>query len=206
MAHSAKIYEVYLKYVAPDDIHSYSIDGVFIDATHYLSSFHISAHDFVMQIILDVLKTTGITTTAGVGPNLYLSKVAMDVWAKYAPADENGGPAGAGAGGQRACDKTAGTDSQLRHRKPRRREQKKKLQGRSNNRPLRQKDPKARARHGQSAPLQQTDHGAGHLYPMNERQTAHMLLWTEPSKSWMSTPEWLKCQAERKFQSTRYMK
>ena len=79
MAHSAKIYEVYLKYVAPDDIHSYSIDEVFIDATHYLSSFHISSHDFAMRIILDVLKTTGITATAGIGPNLYLAKVAMDV-------------------------------------------------------------------------------------------------------------------------------
>lgn len=90
MAHSAKIYEVYLKYVAPDDIHSYSIDEVFIDATHYLSSFHISAHDFAMRIILDVLKTTGITATAGIGPNLYLAKVAMDVWAKHVPADENG--------------------------------------------------------------------------------------------------------------------
>ncbi|VYU01591.1 DNA polymerase IV [uncultured Clostridium sp.] len=90
MAHSAKIYEVYLKYVAPDDIHSYSIDEVFIDATHYLSSFHISSHDFAMRIILDVLKTTGITATAGIGPNLYLAKVAMDVWAKHVPADENG--------------------------------------------------------------------------------------------------------------------
>ena len=90
MEHSAKIYEVYLKYVAPDDIHSYSIDEVFIDATHYLSSFHVSAHDFAMKIILDVLKTTGIIATAGVGPNLYLAKVAMDVWAKHVPADENG--------------------------------------------------------------------------------------------------------------------
>lgn len=90
MAHSAKIYEVYLKYAAADDIHNYSIDEVFIDATNYLSSFHISAHDFAMQIILDVLKTTGITATAGIGPNLYLAKVAMDVWAKHVPADKNG--------------------------------------------------------------------------------------------------------------------
>ena len=67
-------HKVYLKYVA----------------THYLGSFHISAHDFVMQIILDVLKTTDITATAGIGPNLYLAKVAMDVWAKHVPADENG--------------------------------------------------------------------------------------------------------------------
>ena len=71
-------HKVYLKYVAPDDIHIYSIDEVFIVATHYLGSFHISAHDFVMQIILDVLKTTDITATAGIGPNLYLAKVAMD--------------------------------------------------------------------------------------------------------------------------------
>lgn len=90
MEHSAKIYEVYLKYVAPDDIHSYSIDEVFIDATNYLSSFHISAHDFAMQIILDVLKTTGVTATAGIGPNLHLAKVAMDVWAKHVSADKNG--------------------------------------------------------------------------------------------------------------------
>lgn len=83
-------HKVYLKYVAPDDIHIYSIDEVFIVATHYLGSFHISAHDFVMQIILDVLKTTDITATAGIGPNLYLAKVAMDVWAKHVPADENG--------------------------------------------------------------------------------------------------------------------
>lgn len=89
MAHSAKIYEVYLKYAAADDIHNYSIDEVFIDATNYLSSFHISAHDFAMQIILDVLKTTGITATAGTGPNLYLAKVAMDVWAKHVPADKD---------------------------------------------------------------------------------------------------------------------
>lgn len=90
MEHSAKIYEVYLKYAAPDDIHSYSIDEVFIDATNYLNSFHISAHDFAMQIILDVLKATGVTATAGIGPNLYLAKVAMDVWAKHVPADKNG--------------------------------------------------------------------------------------------------------------------
>lgn len=88
--HSAKIFEVYLKYVAPDDIHSYSIDEVFVDATHYLRSFNLSAREFAMRIILDVLRTTGITATAGVGPNLYLAKIAMDIEAKHIPADKNG--------------------------------------------------------------------------------------------------------------------
>lgn len=88
--HSAKIFEVYLKYVAPDDIHSYSIDEVFIDATHYLRSFNLSAREFAMKIILDVLRTTGITATAGIGSNLYLAKIAMDIEAKHIPADKNG--------------------------------------------------------------------------------------------------------------------
>ena len=87
---SAKIYDIYLKHVAPEDIHSYSIDEVFVDATHYLSSFDISARDFAMEIILDILHTTGITATAGIGPNLYLAKIAMDIWAKHITPDGNG--------------------------------------------------------------------------------------------------------------------
>jgi len=94
MAHyverSTEIYNVYLKYIAPEDIHVYSIDEVFMDITNYLSTYNLSAHELVMQIILDVLKTTGITATAGIGTNLYLSKVAMDIEAKHIPADENG--------------------------------------------------------------------------------------------------------------------
>lgn len=88
--YSTRIYNVYLKYAAPEDIHVYSIDEVFIDATDYLKSNGMTAHDFAMQMIRDVLRTTGITATAGIGPNLYLSKVAMDIWAKHIPADQDG--------------------------------------------------------------------------------------------------------------------
>lgn len=87
---SAEIYKVYLKYVAPEDIHVYSIDEVFIDATHYLNTYRLSAHDFAMTMILDVLRTTGITATAGIGTNMYLCKIAMDIMAKHIPPDENG--------------------------------------------------------------------------------------------------------------------
>ena len=88
--YSTRIYNIYMKYVAPEDIHVYSIDEVFLDATDYLKTNGMTAHDFAMLIIRDVLQTTGITATAGIGPNLYLSKVAMDIWAKHIPADENG--------------------------------------------------------------------------------------------------------------------
>ena len=88
--YSTRIYNIYLKYVAPEDIHVYSIDEVFIDATDYLKTTGMTARDFSMQMIRDVLQTTGITATAGIGPNLYLSKVAMDIWAKHIPADQNG--------------------------------------------------------------------------------------------------------------------
>ena len=94
MAHyikySTRIYEVYLKYIAPEDIHVYSIDEVFIDATHYLKMYQMSAYDLAMTMIHDVLKTTGITATAGIGTNLYLCKVAMDIVAKKMPADRLG--------------------------------------------------------------------------------------------------------------------
>ncbi len=88
--YSTRIYEVYLKYVAPEDIHVYSIDEVFIDATAYLKTLKMSAHDFAMMLIKDVLTTTGVTATAGIGTNLYLCKVAMDITAKHIPADKNG--------------------------------------------------------------------------------------------------------------------
>ena len=88
--YSTRIYSVYLKYVAPEDIHTYSIDEVFIDATAYLKSYNFSAREFAMLMILDVLDTTGVTAAAGIGTNLYLSKVAMDIGAKKIPADKNG--------------------------------------------------------------------------------------------------------------------
>ncbi len=94
MAHymewSTRIYQVYLKYVAPEDIHVYSIDEVFMDVTDYLPYAKLTAREFAMKIILDVLATTGITATAGIGSNLYLCKVAMDIGAKHIRPDKNG--------------------------------------------------------------------------------------------------------------------
>ena len=87
---SAKIYETYLKYVAPEDIFAYSVDEVFIDATGYLKTYEVEAHDFARMLIQDVLKSTGITATAGIGTNMYLCKVAMDIEAKHIPADKDG--------------------------------------------------------------------------------------------------------------------
>lgn len=94
MAHyiecSTRIYNIYLKYIAPEDIHVYSIDEVFMDITDYLRTYNLTARELTMKIILDVLDTTGITATAGIGTNLYLSKVAMDIEAKHITADRNG--------------------------------------------------------------------------------------------------------------------
>ncbi len=90
MAYSAKVYSVYLKHVSPDDIIVYSVDEVFIDMTPYLRINKQSAHEFAIKIIRDVLKTTGITATAGIGTNLYLAKIAMDITAKKMPADKDG--------------------------------------------------------------------------------------------------------------------
>ena len=94
MAHymqiSSHIYQIYLKYVAPEDIHVYSVDEVFIDVTHYLRTYKMSAHELAMTMIRDVLQTTGITATAGIGTNLYLCKIAMDIVAKHIPADKDG--------------------------------------------------------------------------------------------------------------------
>lgn len=87
---SARIYEIYLKYVAPEDIHVYSVDEVFIDATPYLKSSGLTAREFTSRMIRDVLKTTGITAAAGIGTNLYLCKVAMDIVAKHVEADQDG--------------------------------------------------------------------------------------------------------------------
>ena len=87
---SAGIYEIYLKYVAAEDIHVYSVDEVFIDATNYLKTYNMTAHELAMTMIRDVLKTTGITATAGIGTNMYLCKIAMDIVAKHIPADKDG--------------------------------------------------------------------------------------------------------------------
>ena len=90
MEYSTKIYQVYLKYIAPEDIHVYSIDEVFIDITNYLGVSGKTPHDFVRGMIQDVLQTTGITATAGIGTNMYLAKIAMDIVAKHIPADKDG--------------------------------------------------------------------------------------------------------------------
>ena len=94
MAHyievSSKIYSIYLKYVAPEDIHVYSIDEVIMDVTAYLGSYKLTAHQLTMKMIRDVLEQTGITATAGIGTNMYLCKVAMDIMAKKMPADKDG--------------------------------------------------------------------------------------------------------------------
>ncbi len=87
---SNKIYSIYLRYIAPEDMHIYSVDEVFIDATHYLKTYGLSPRELAMKLILEVLNETGITATAGIGPNMYLCKVAMDVEAKHIDADENG--------------------------------------------------------------------------------------------------------------------
>ena len=90
IAYSTRIYAVYRKYVAPEDIIVYSIDEVMMDVTHYLHPYGLSPRELARKIILDVLETTGITATAGIGTNLYLCKVAMDIVAKRIPADQNG--------------------------------------------------------------------------------------------------------------------
>lgn len=83
MAWSARVYQVYLKHVAPEDIHVYSIDEVFLDITNYLEIAGCTPREFAKRIIRDVLAETSITATAGIGPNLYLAKVAMDIVAKH---------------------------------------------------------------------------------------------------------------------------
>lgn len=90
MEYSTRIYDVYLKYIAPEDIHVYSVDEVFMDVTNYLNTYKLSAQEFAMKMILDVLETTGITATAGIGTNMYLCKIAMDIQAKHIPPDKNG--------------------------------------------------------------------------------------------------------------------
>ena len=87
---STKIFSIYMRYISPDDIHVYSIDECFIDATGYLNTYHMTAHELAMTMIREVLYETGITATAGIGTNLFLAKVAMDIVAKHVPADKDG--------------------------------------------------------------------------------------------------------------------
>jgi len=90
MKYSTRIYNIYLKYVAPEDIHVYSIDEVMIDVSSYLGAYRLTARELARKMILDIQKETGITATAGIGTNLYLSKVAMDIVAKHIEPDDNG--------------------------------------------------------------------------------------------------------------------
>jgi len=90
LKYSTDVYQIYLKYVAPEDIHVYSIDEVFMDVTTYLKTYRMTAQELARKIVKDVLTQTGITATAGIGTNLYLAKVAMDIVAKHVTADEDG--------------------------------------------------------------------------------------------------------------------
>lgn len=90
MSKSMQIYDVYLRYIAPEDIYAYSVDEVFIDASGYLKPYGLNAHDFARLLVREVFKETGITATAGIGPNLYLCKIAMDIGAKHTEADADG--------------------------------------------------------------------------------------------------------------------
>ena len=90
MEFSNQIVEIYLRYIAPEDIHIYSIDEVFMDVTAYLKNYNMTAHELAMKMVQEVYSETGVTATAGIGTNLFLAKVAMDVVAKKMPADENG--------------------------------------------------------------------------------------------------------------------
>ena len=90
MKYSSDIYNIYLKYFAPEDIYSYSIDEVFCDITHYLKYYKMSPRELVTKVIQDVYETTGITATAGIGTNLYLCKIALDIVAKHVKPDKNG--------------------------------------------------------------------------------------------------------------------
>ena len=87
---STQIFSIYMKYIAPEDIHVYSIDECFLDVTSYLNTYRMSAHELAITMIREVLYTTGITATAGIGTNMYLAKVAMDIVAKHVKPDKDG--------------------------------------------------------------------------------------------------------------------
>ena len=90
MEYSTEIFNIYMRYVAPEDIHVYSVDEIFADVTAYLDTYHMSARELAMTMIEEVLAETGITATAGIGTNMYLAKIAMDIVAKHMEPDENG--------------------------------------------------------------------------------------------------------------------
>lgn len=90
MKYSTDIYKIYLKYISPDDIHVYSIDEVFIDISAYLKTYNKTPREIAQMLMRDVFYTTGITATAGIGTNMYLAKIAMDIWAKHMPPDKYG--------------------------------------------------------------------------------------------------------------------
>lgn len=90
MKYSTRIYDIYLRYIAPEDMHVYSIDEVFIDATTYLKTYKMTARELALKMIRDVQKETGVTATAGIGTNMYLCKIAMDIVAKKIPPDKDG--------------------------------------------------------------------------------------------------------------------
>ena len=90
LEYSTKIYDIYLRHVAPEDIHVYSIDEVFLDVTQYLEASRLTAREFAERMIKEVLQDTGIVATAGIGTNLYLCKVAMDIVAKHVEPNQDG--------------------------------------------------------------------------------------------------------------------
>ena len=90
MDYSTRIFDIYLRYIAPEDMHVYSVDEVFIDATAYLKTYKMTAYELALKMIREVLAETGVTATAGIGTNMYLCKVAMDIVAKKMPADKDG--------------------------------------------------------------------------------------------------------------------
>ena len=90
MQYSTTIYDIYLRYVAPEDMHVYSVDEVFLDLTDYLQTYHMTARELVQKMIRDVYEITDISATGGIGTNLYLAKIAMDIYAKHIEPDENG--------------------------------------------------------------------------------------------------------------------
>lgn len=90
MQYSTRIYQIYLKYISEEDMHVYSVDEVFLDVTDYLKAYEMTARQLTQKIIQDIYDTTGITATAGIGSNLYLCKIAMDIMAKHEKPDENG--------------------------------------------------------------------------------------------------------------------
>ena len=90
MEYSTNIFNIYMRYVAPEDIHVYSVDEIFADVTHYLDTYHMTARELTVKMIAEVYAETGITATAGIGTNMYLAKIAMDIVAKHMEPDEKG--------------------------------------------------------------------------------------------------------------------